>query len=650
VTLPVRTWLLLALAAACLAKPVTADEAGHPGILLGTGETDSIGDSRYGPLRFCGEYLYLHTDAGPQLIDPATRERLPLKAPLEVQRDQYGAGLADCSMAGGETILWFDNGEDTVVWQTMDGSRSGEVRGFARSALTRDVPLLDATDSRIVGISAEGRKLEANALPDGVQLTSITLDSVTEFLLTDRPIDIKLLSPHRVELDTLELAVILDVALEDETAVVRDGVILQYEVPGGIDAFLEPPHIEGEQIVFKIKRAENLKDCRLVAVTSSPGKADCTLLPKGYVPLPDRLFEQLSSNVFDSDISGSQRWFAWDELIDGPDSESGEVQFYIAPVVDVLYEKEIGIAHYDYTGDSGESPFYWCGERLWLDGVDGAVLIDPESLKAIFRPMVGADEGQKRFWGCSGEGAATIILLDHSARGMGWMTLNGKRGDITGVAHGDRSSLSYPLIAFDERVLLAIAAEGERPAAPGLPAGYRFEWLERHLLKPIVDPDELIALVRIRPGLFTLEVPGDQILIEVDTSGPEPKIGRHWRLSDLVPLGSDYFLSYPTLLDAGIEINAWRRSDIPSTPEETILPAQICRFQDMNRGPAKAECHKPSEAELPLDDRISAKRPNLSLQISPSGHWTAWAEPNGENNDEPRTVRVFVAPTAALPQ
>ena len=90
--LALRTCLLLALIVG-ISSPVAADEAGHPGILLGAGETDNIGDSRYTPLRFCGEYLFLHTEAGPQLIDPATRKALPLNAPAEVRQDQYRVAL-----------------------------------------------------------------------------------------------------------------------------------------------------------------------------------------------------------------------------------------------------------------------------------------------------------------------------------------------------------------------------------------------------------------------------------------------------------------------------------------------------------------------------------------------------------------------------
>lgn len=276
------------------------------------------------------------------------------------------------------------------------------------------------------------------------------------------------------------------------------------------------------------------------------------------------------------------------------------------------------------------------------------MLVDPASLKEIFRPMLATDEGHNRYWGCAGESDATLILLDNWKRGMGWITLDGRRGDITGVAHGDRSALSYPLIDFDERVLLAVAAEGEQPAAPGLPAGYRFEWLDPRLLKPIVDPDAVIAMVHIRPGLFSLEVPDDQVLIEVDTRGSDPRIGRHWRLSDLVSLGSDYLLSYPRPVNAGIAIDAWRRSDLPGTVGETPWPAQVCRILDVS--PHKAECNKPTEAEVPLDDRISAKRPNASLLISPSGRWTAWAELLNTSDDDEVGVRVFVAPTAKMPQ
>jgi len=312
---------------------------------------------------------------------------------------------------------------------------------------------------------------------------------------------------------------------------------------------------------------------------------------------------------------------------------------------------EVGLGSYDDSGDSGENPFYWCGERLWLEDPDGGVaLIDPEIGKAIARP-VARGEGHDRFWGCSEAGAETLILLDKADDGMGWITLNGKRGAIVGVAHGGGSTLSYPLIDFDENVVLAIAADGVHLSTPELPEQYRFAWLDASLLKPVLDLETAIALVRIGPGLFALEVPGDQILIEVDTTGPHPELGRHWRLSDLVPLaGGEYFLGYPKAIGTGIEVRAWRDSDFTGLPGSTMPLAQICRLQDLNRDPVKAACHAPSESERPLDDRIKAKLPNVYLSLSPSTRWTAWAVSADGENDHSGPVKVFIERTDLLPR
>jgi hypothetical protein len=305
--------------------------------MLGTGETDPIGHGRYTALRFCGEYLYLQTDAGPRLIDPETLVALPLKAPPEVQQNHYRTGLLDCSMAGDETILWFDKGKDVVVWQTIDGARSGEIRGFARAAQTADKPLLDAIDAVIVGVPAAGHRIEATALPAGMRLSSVTLDSLQPYLADDRdrPTDFTLISPNLLEVSTFDwIIAVLDVNFDRDPAMIRDGVILGKVVPGRRDEVITWPVLKEGQIVFQIRINKEPKDCRLVAVSAAV-MANCTPLAQDYQPFLDRLYARLGDNRFEFDISPSQRWVAWDEFRD-PYAYDGEVIFYLARVSDVM--------------------------------------------------------------------------------------------------------------------------------------------------------------------------------------------------------------------------------------------------------------------------------------------------------------------------
>lgn len=298
-------------------------------------------------------------------------------------------------------------------------------------------------------------------------------------------------------------------------------------------------------------------------------------------------------------------------------------------------------APYDDTGDSGYNSFIWCGERLWLNGSSGMVLIDPETGTVSQRLSISPDPMDYDLWGCSGTGDRMVLLLDHIARsgGLVWKTVDGKsEGEISGVSRG-RDNLHFPLIAVDETAFVGIGVGNDPLQATTLPTGYRLVSIIPGAVKPFGDVEEAIGLSQIRHDVFSLDLESRQVLIEIDKEG---NIIRHRNLSEIVPLSSDYFLSYPKPNGETFVVRAWDRGTLAAVS----LAAQICRIEDLWQTPVKIDCHAAAEAEQSIGDRISVRLRNETVLVSPSGRWAAWGEEI--EGDAQGNRRIYVAPTADL--
>lgn len=331
-----RTWFVVFICIfLALPAAVLGDEIPHLGIPIGTGWEDQSGDSRYSTIHWCGEHLFLQTDEGPQLIEPATRTVVPRDYPQSVMEHPLHASLIDCTKSGRETILWFDTGDAAVVWQALSGSQSGVIHGFSRADSVWDYPLLDFTDTMVVGIAAEGQAIEATALPKDMKLASIPRNAVQRFVRGGRLIGTTLLSPTLIELDSRDESAddfisVLDVDLAGPLSVVKDGVILQDTVSGEIDELVRPK-VRDRQVVFKVTSEEGVQECGLGAITSA-ARAICT--PSSYdKTFAERLAERLAPNWAAWDYSESWKWVAWAEWAD---QTNGPVRFYLAPTTDLL--------------------------------------------------------------------------------------------------------------------------------------------------------------------------------------------------------------------------------------------------------------------------------------------------------------------------
>jgi hypothetical protein len=296
-------------------------------------------------------------------------------------------------------------------------------------------------------------------------------------------------------------------------------------------------------------------------------------------------------------------------------------------------------ALYDDIGDSGYNWFVWCGEQVWLNGSSGMVVADPETGKILRRVSVGPNPMDYDLWGCSGSGDRMVFLLDHGRAGLVWKTLDGKsEGEISGVRRG-RDSLRFPLIAMDETAFVGISVADDPLQAMTLPPGYRLVSIAPGAVKPFGDVDEAVGLSRIRHNLFSLDLESRQVLIEIDKDGT---VTRHRNLSDIVPLSSDYFLSYPKPDGDALVVRAWDRGTL-TTPS---LAAKICRIEDPWQTPVKTKCHAAAEGEQAIGDRISVRLKNETVLVSPSGRWAVWGEEI--EGDQQGNRRVYVAPTADL--
>jgi hypothetical protein len=78
-------------------------------------------------------------------------------------------------------------------------------------------------------------------------------------------------------------------------------------------------------------------------------------------------------------------------------------------------------------------------------------------------------------------------------------------------------------------------------------------------------------------------------------------------------------------------------------------PKEICSVDRLFVPSPRRECLVPTFADLPSDDKLSARLRSESLLVSPSGQWTAWAKYDMEPMN-PNLVGVYLAPTAELLQ
>jgi hypothetical protein len=656
-SLALRNCLLLALTILGASNAVLADQPPRPGILLGSWETDSIGDSRYTALRFCGEYLFLQTDAGPRLIDPATRKPLPLNAPAEVRQDQYSAGLIDCSLAGGETILWFDTGGDKVVWQTIDGSRSGEVRGFARAKLTRDVPLLDASDTVLTGIAADGQRIEATAMPTGMRLSAVSLEDLAPFLPEQQPTDFKLLSANFIAVESLDNPVaILSANFDFKSTVIRGGVVLQDVVPDGKYLSITEPDAQEGLITFKVKRGKDVQDCSLLYSyrPSSPAVADCTVMPKDNQTFSDRLYQQLGPDAFEWDTSRSRRWVAWDELIGGADPETGGVRFYLAPITDLIAGiyadttpgRLLGIGYDDPSGDTPYGPLSWCGDRLFLDAYDGQRLIDPSNGAVLWQ----RDPQQESLFACAGEGAETVFWFDpYETDEITWQSIDGRRsGSLRGFRRGDTTG--WPMVLIDGNRLVGLVEAGGKLEASALPDGMRTVALPQNRTPSLTKDDALHSMSVLGPDLLELETfrrgSDTAILMRVDLQDSEAKVEQSWTLEDLLSSTYQQIFDWPKLTPDGDLTFAVVKARVTAG-----LTVQTCKAAGLGAGAPRVACG-PEMLKAGFEPRPCGAN-CYSVQASESRAWTAWLEemppdfpPIGGSGEG--DVRLYLAPTADL--
>ncbi|GAB2174518.1 hypothetical protein [Dongia sp. agr-C8] len=153
-------YLVLNFVAVC-SSALHADES--VGRFLGLGYDDPSGDSPYGPLTWRGERLWVETNEGQRLVDPATADV------LYQQAGQLRLSLYACTGEGAATVFWFDDFQSNrIVWRSMDGRESGELRGFARSDDT-GWPMIDIGTKQLVSLVETGIDSRRPACPQDYQ-------------------------------------------------------------------------------------------------------------------------------------------------------------------------------------------------------------------------------------------------------------------------------------------------------------------------------------------------------------------------------------------------------------------------------------------------------------------------------------------------
>lgn len=348
-----------ALIAICFSAPTQADEPAHPGILLGTGIDDIVADIPYGPIKWCGELLFLQTESGPELIDPATRAVVSRNVPEAVRHDPFGAGLLGCTKAGGETVLWFDDGV-SVVWQSIDGSDVGTLRGIARPWGT---PLFDMNDRIAAAVPKKGGTLVADRMPGGMKLLPIStigteprvpLDHLDGFVLLrddlvalvshgDPQIGVKELVIDHGQIigqGPIGLTTVIEIDLDQGLPRNRHSVTIQELLPSGRKLEFPDLTIGADNEVHFMKESDSVReDCKLIGLSWGAPKVVCERLPADFKTQTELILEKVNTDW--ALISPSGRWAAWDEWFPITDDDSvGRVTFYVAPMAGLLESQQ----------------------------------------------------------------------------------------------------------------------------------------------------------------------------------------------------------------------------------------------------------------------------------------------------------------------
>jgi hypothetical protein len=350
----VHRWFAI-LVAVCLCSGARADEAAPPGVLLGTNSIDLSGESPYGPITWCGELLFVRTESGPELIDPETRAVLSRNVPEAVRREPYFAGLLECTKADEKTILWFDDGDASIIWQTVDGSDTGLVQGFHRSWFYGR-PFLDLTDQTVAGVPAEDKTLAADRLPPGMKLLSVsptglqpplTLEFVDDFALLKDDL-VEIVTHRDAEIGTNRIirqpqsgiVIVAQLDLRQTPPGIEHAVAIQDILPGSTN--VQGPLVVASDgnVHFEMGEDAESKDCRLQGLSWGTPEIHCARLVQDKRPLRERVSERIGdeskTGTFVA-LSPSGHWVAWTKQVPiESDQDVGTVNVYLAPTADLL--------------------------------------------------------------------------------------------------------------------------------------------------------------------------------------------------------------------------------------------------------------------------------------------------------------------------
>jgi len=343
--------LLFALIWFCLSAPTNADEAVHPGILIGTGTADWSGDCPYAPIGWCGEKLWLDADAGKSLIDPATR-----KATLISDKGDYEDFLG-CQFVNGETILWTDAAEKGLIWRNLDHAQTGILTGVRRGDWGD--PLIDFKGNLVVALTEPGKHIDISGEPTGVQIVALdssllapTLQAIAERdnpkgphqpsllrlgLLSDRIVSVQMnrllpRQPGGWQNKTDAITVFeLDLAQGEPSLrnawSIEDALRLAPE-----DEIAEVKFTAAGRLQFAVSRSEGWSECTR-EMTPSSQEISCRPLiaNPGAAAEGEKIERRIGvtwhGKLAVAAVSPAGQWIAWGEW--EPDDDQGKVRLYL---------------------------------------------------------------------------------------------------------------------------------------------------------------------------------------------------------------------------------------------------------------------------------------------------------------------------------
>jgi hypothetical protein len=338
--------LILSLILACVVCSYAVPAEEIAGRFLGLGYDDPSGDSPYGPLMWCGERLWVETNSGQKLVDPAS-------ATVLWQQDGPGLSLFSCTGEGAGTVFWFDDFENNqIVWNSMDGRQRGNLRGFARSDDT-GWPMIVIGAQQLVSLVDSGNQLTASSLPAGLAAVAVPRDQVSALVEGDVLNDFKVLKPGVIELDSfrngMDMAIILRVDVQGGKGEVRQSWTLEDLLEDlllspivGVDAW---PRLEQDgSLSFAIMKrremsvAAAIQKCTVVGIDDGAPRATCQ--PATPVADAEIARQQRSGRCafcYGNQTAPSGRWTAWmKEAPFNSDDDIGKVELYVAPTADLL--------------------------------------------------------------------------------------------------------------------------------------------------------------------------------------------------------------------------------------------------------------------------------------------------------------------------